>query len=214
MEPNTGGVLETLYARFIRGPYWHLKLRSHPRMERTIADRDVAFVLENPGHRQYHEFESESRVVRDVVSELRKGDVFYDIGANIGLYSCVVSTVLAEPNVVAFEPSPPAFSKLDKNARLNGSQFRRYQLAVSDADVKTTLAVDTDNTYARMSTLQAGGEDDSIRPDRGTDAVTRFSPCGRTATRTDRRQNRRRGSRIRCPPGNGQRTRRRATALL
>lgn len=157
MRPNSGGVLETLYEQFIRGPYWYLKLRSHPRMERTIADRDVAFVLEKPGHRQYHEFESEAQVIRDVVSELRQGDVFYDIGANIGLYSCVVSTVLEETDVVAFEPSPPAFSKLDKNARLNRAPFRRYQLAVSDADARTTLAVDTDDTYARMSTLEPQG---------------------------------------------------------
>lgn len=51
---------------------------------------------------------------------LKRGDVFYDIGANVGFYSLLASTIVGlKGSVVSFEPSISAFSKLKKNIEIN-----------------------------------------------------------------------------------------------
>jgi FkbM family methyltransferase len=52
---------------------------------------------------------------------LREGDIFVDIGANIGFYSVIISKV-KKARVFAFEPIPSTFQKLKKNIELNSLQ--------------------------------------------------------------------------------------------
>lgn len=63
----------------------------------------------------------EPHTIAWIERELRPGDVFYDIGANIGAYSLVAAARLQERGtVVAFEPSYSSFSRLCDNIVLNG----------------------------------------------------------------------------------------------
>lgn len=56
-----------------------------------------------------------------LLSLLRPGDVFVDVGANIGYFSVVAASVVGARGVVfAFEPDPANFSLLEHNVRLNG----------------------------------------------------------------------------------------------
>lgn len=50
---------------------------------------------------------------------LRPGDVFLDVGANIGIYSLLASSVNGGAQVLAFEPHPTASDRLRENAALN-----------------------------------------------------------------------------------------------
>ena len=50
---------------------------------------------------------------------LRPGDTFIDVGANIGFYSLLASSVNVGAPVVAFEPHPVAATRLRENAGLN-----------------------------------------------------------------------------------------------
>ena len=51
----------------------------------------------------------------------RRGDVMYDVGANIGLYALFAAKHLAgECRVFAFEPEALNYAKLSKNIHLNG----------------------------------------------------------------------------------------------
>ena len=66
---------------------------------------------------------------------VRAGDVFYDVGANIGQYSLYAAKRLGGQVVVlAFEPEALNFAKLNKNIRLNGlgEAITPYCLAISD----------------------------------------------------------------------------------
>ena len=51
--------------------------------------------------------------------EIAHGDVFFDIGANIGIYSLYASTIHSELNVYSFEPDVFSFPKLVKNLQTN-----------------------------------------------------------------------------------------------
>jgi FkbM family methyltransferase len=71
---------------------------------------------------------------------VRGGATFFDVGANIGFYSLVLSAWQPSLNVVAFEPNPKAFRLLQKNVLLN--QFARVvcePMAVSDEEGSAML---------------------------------------------------------------------------
>lgn len=50
---------------------------------------------------------------------LRRGDHFFDVGANLGSYSILAGKVVGA-KTTSFEPVPQTFSKLSANLRLNG----------------------------------------------------------------------------------------------
>ena len=54
---------------------------------------------------------------------LRPGDLFLDVGANLGAYS-ILSGALAGADVLAFEPSPDTYALLKDNLKLNGLETR------------------------------------------------------------------------------------------
>jgi len=64
-----------------------------------------------------------------------KGDIFYDIGANVGAYSLMASKLFdGKVKVYAFEPGFINFAKLSKNIFINNSQENiiPIQIALSD----------------------------------------------------------------------------------
>ncbi|HEY9768116.1 MAG TPA: FkbM family methyltransferase [Coleofasciculaceae cyanobacterium] len=71
-------------------------------------------------------------------SFLQEGDVFYDIGANVGVYSFVASKYFAEKvKIYAFEPAFMNFGQLCKNIYLNKCQDNiiPLQIALSDQTI-------------------------------------------------------------------------------
>jgi hypothetical protein len=66
---------------------------------------------------------------------LRPQSVIFDIGANFGYYSMILSAALqGHCQVFAFEPNPPTFSRLTKNIALNDlhGRIKAFQFALSD----------------------------------------------------------------------------------
>jgi len=57
-----------------------------------------------------------------VLHALRPGDLFVDVGANVGSYTVLAATTGA--HVVAFEPVAATFARLAENVRLNGFDAR------------------------------------------------------------------------------------------
>jgi len=68
------------------------------------------------------------------VEQLAPGDVFIDVGANIGYYTLLASKLVGELGlVVAIEPSPTIFNTLKNNLALNKARnIRLVNMAVSD----------------------------------------------------------------------------------
>ncbi|HEU5292733.1 MAG TPA: FkbM family methyltransferase [Cyclobacteriaceae bacterium] len=64
---------------------------------------------------------------------LRPGDVFWDIGANVGLHSFTIKKLIPTIQCHAFEPFYKNFARLCTNQELNpGAQVFKYNLALSD----------------------------------------------------------------------------------
>jgi FkbM family methyltransferase len=59
-----------------------------------------------------------------------KPDIFFDVGANIGLYSCILGIHKLVPRIIAFEPDRQNFESLKVNLGLNGVAVNAYEIAV------------------------------------------------------------------------------------
>jgi len=75
------------------------------------------------------------------IERFEPGDVFWDIGANVGVYSLYAARAGKISRVLAFEPSPWNFTALVRSAQLNGwsDRIASYCLAVSDQTKLDTL---------------------------------------------------------------------------
>jgi FkbM family methyltransferase len=69
-----------------------------------------------------------------VCKYLRKGDVFIDIGANIGLYTILAGNAIGPTGkIYSFEPCARTFSRLLENVQINNlKNVTCFQVAVSD----------------------------------------------------------------------------------
>lgn len=57
----------------------------------------------------------ETGVLNEFLSRINDNDTFWDIGANIGLYSMIIARTKKNTKVFAFEPEKEAFKLLEKN---------------------------------------------------------------------------------------------------
>lgn len=74
--------------------------------------------------------EKEPETVQWIKESMKSGEVFYDVGANVGQYSFLAESCGAR--VYAFEPSATTFSSLVKNKFLNRSSITIFPIALSD----------------------------------------------------------------------------------
>jgi len=83
----------------------------------------------------------ESPVQEVVSSLLDKGNVFFDIGANIGFFSILAARIVGPTGAVyAFEPVPENASLIEKNAHLNRlDKIKVIKLAVASRTGKEEL---------------------------------------------------------------------------
>lgn len=98
---------------------WWVKI--HPNFASLdLDDRSLEFVdpFGDLGDYVREMFESERPVIEDFVDELRETDVVFDVGADLGLYTCISATRGA--TTVAFEPLPDRRGKLRANLDQNG----------------------------------------------------------------------------------------------
>jgi FkbM family methyltransferase len=87
---------------------------------------------------------------------LRPGDVFYDIGANAGIFSIELSNLLGGGiRVCAFEPQPSHAWHLAISARLNGFRnLATYQVMLGDEEGESELFVPAHSIHASSVTRQ------------------------------------------------------------
>jgi FkbM family methyltransferase len=93
---------------------------------------------------------------------LREGDVFVDVGANIGLYAVIAAKIVGSSGkVYAFEPCSSSLERLSGNVQLNGyCNVSCHQLALSDSagDVFLNVSLDGFDAWNSLSSQSLGGQ--------------------------------------------------------
>jgi FkbM family methyltransferase len=95
-----------------------------------------------------HHFEANEREF--INRFLRPGDVFVDVGANIGLFTLIAAERVGPGGkVLAFEPTAKTFGRLVDNVQLNKlSNVECFKLALSDSQGHLQLAASTNGRDA------------------------------------------------------------------
>jgi FkbM family methyltransferase len=82
---------------------------------------------------------------------LREGDLFLDIGANVGAYTVLASGV-CKASTSAFEPDPDTLLALRRNVSLNGLEdlvvLNAFALGHCEDELRFTVGLDTANRVA------------------------------------------------------------------
>ena len=111
------------------GPVADVDFVGHTKLlvKRGVAQRRICYMPLN-------EFEE----MAFVVHALREGDLFVDIGANIGAYTILAGSV-AGAKALACEPLPANYALLQANIRLNRAENRVEALNVGVGGLERTL---------------------------------------------------------------------------
>lgn len=83
-----------------------------------------------------------------VLASLQPGDVFVDVGANIGYYPVIATDAVgASGAVLAFEPDPANFRLLQENLAINSCQsvVTAFELGLAERDSTALLYLSADN---------------------------------------------------------------------
>jgi FkbM family methyltransferase len=89
---------------------------------------------------------------------LRPGDVFYDVGANVGALSLIAAKLCSPGHVVAFEPGFASFARLCDNLVLNGvSNVVPIPLPLAEATALKSFTYKTLHPGQSRHTLAAAG---------------------------------------------------------
>lgn len=72
----------------------------------------------------------------------KKDDIFYDVGANIGVHSCLIGNYIESGRLVAFEPIPDVFNTLEENIAQNGIKADLFNIALSNENSTTRMAIE------------------------------------------------------------------------
>jgi len=86
-------------------------------------------------------------------------DVFFDVGANVGVYSLFAASLYPEMTIIAFEPMPANYQALKENVALNGFNISCFQWAIGNRCGKAYLSVpdpEPGKSGAQMSREKSG----------------------------------------------------------
>lgn len=114
--PRGRGALPRKLGRWFPSEQFYLEVEKGVRLVMSPGSIDVYCHLANRGQWEPHVLQACEAVLRD-------GDVFYDIGANVGyMCMCVAAHFKDAVEVIAFEPQPDLVTALHGSMVLNGFQ--------------------------------------------------------------------------------------------
>lgn len=128
--------------------------RSTKPIDVTVAGTTASFRPRSA--QEYHWIRSieEGSVIADLVGSIEDGDVFWDVGANIGLVSCLVGKA-ADVEMIAFEPYPLNVQSLRQNLGDNSLSTRttilEAALGSEEGTAELNVAVDWDTKHSLVN---------------------------------------------------------------
>jgi FkbM family methyltransferase len=110
-----------------------------------IGPWSAAFHISSPDESaRVESLNGERRFLGRFLQEVRPGDVVYDVGANIGIYTAFLARAVGKAGVVvAFEPEGRCFARCLENLALNSLRnVRLFDCALGNQEQEIELVVD------------------------------------------------------------------------
>lgn len=111
------------------------KIAKYGSSKTTVSVNDVSAEFYTESFEEVRHFWpllGEREEISDLLSELKPTDTFYDIGAHVGIYTCVVGQLVNQGQVIAFEPVSSNVTRLQENMQLNDISADVHPVALSD----------------------------------------------------------------------------------
>ncbi len=141
-------VMQRLYA-ILRGNPGHIRL--------SLNGAQVVFSARTPQELRCVEgaWFGEKKMLSHVLSRVRAGDVFLDVGSNLGLFTVFAAKAVGPGGkVISFEPEAIAHKRLAENIRLNGlHNVQLFKLALSDSRATRKLILGDPDSVSQSSHL-------------------------------------------------------------
>lgn len=132
-------------------------------INRSVSETQAKFKCTTEAERHHYKanFRLERPLLRDLLNTVEEDDTVWDIGANVGLYSCIIGK---RASVVAFEPQPANHERLNENLRLNGINAETHQIALGGDDGEISFEMDDRGEIAGAGrgTITAGDTHSSV----------------------------------------------------
>ena len=106
-----------------------------------------------------HDGYYEPNVLEAILSSLRSGDTFWDIGSNLGLHALTVKKKMPSVQVVAFEPNPEMFGLIADASKRNGLDLIILKQGLSDRTGEVDFFINQENSGG------GGVDEDPTRPE-------------------------------------------------
>ena len=121
--------------------------QTHPTSVKVEVDNQRATLLVSNKQEYVRvlSVKNDKHILRALINHVKPGYVFWDVGANIGLYTVLLAKAVGEGGtVVAFEPEKNSFKRLIENIKFNkltnvysvnialGKEIKKMKLAVSN----------------------------------------------------------------------------------
>jgi FkbM family methyltransferase len=132
----------------------------------VVRDGDRRYAFRCTRYREFKRaarmLERERGTIEWLTAEVRPGDVFYDIGANIGVFTVFAASRIGDGQVYAFEPHLVNAARLLVNVGLNGLEdvVRVLSCPLSDRSGVATFdygTLEVGTSSSRLSDQPAGG---------------------------------------------------------
>ena len=136
----------------------------------SVDGHSARYHLDN--YEQYAGFRTQSKerkIMSDLLNHLQPNDVFWDVGAQRGVYTCLVAARRPDSTVVAFEPNEENVRQLEANVELNDVDVQVVSFGLSDGDRDGELI--TEDGAERLATDQTAMETVPIRLTSGDSLV-------------------------------------------
>lgn len=90
-----------------------------------------------------------------VAAALKKGGVYYDVGANVGFFAMLASRLMGtNGKIVCFEPMPDNAAQIEHNARLNGfSNVAVRREALANENTTAVFLTSHEPTWGRLASV-------------------------------------------------------------
>ncbi len=139
----------------------------------TVAGVTATFPIEGwaESYRLRRSLSLERPMLSDLLASLRPDDVFYDVGAHVGLYSCLAANVVGGDRVVAFEPDPKNVETLCRNLSHNTSEANVLDCALASGAGRILLDGMDGPFRSRGSIVSDGGPDAIVVEQRAGDGL-------------------------------------------
>jgi len=175
----------------VRQGYFRLRAAPHGYRYRTrIGDASAEFEMATwIEYKRVKNLHGERAVLERLLDDLDEDGVFWDVGANVGIYSCLAADTAPAGAVVGFEPEPENRRRLRENLAASdpACEWTVSPIALWDRDATARLAAGFDEADRVVGAghyyLDVGDDAEDHRPQSsGRDPAVATVECRRAET--------------------------------